>query len=166
MRIFRFKKSTEVIANWPFWIIYSLAAGIVAIIIVSLANASVEEAARIPQGLEDLVLASRFYNSEGCFAYKDDVGRVHAKVIDISKFTQENMDKCFPSSDTKHAFSLSLFKFLPEGIPSPPEPIGPINTFNWGKGDFETKRINEHVLVFSGGSINKGNLMIEIKNVE
>ena len=168
MKIFSFKKSTEVIANWIFWIFFAVAVGGVGIIIVKIANVSVEEASRIPPDLEDeLILASRFYNSEKCFVYQDEVGRVHTKVIDASKFIQANMDKCFSESDVKYAFLLKLEQPLPPGVYGPIWTFGtePIKTFNW-PGGFAEKGIIEDVFVMYGNVKYEGNLRIEIKNVE
>lgn len=166
MKIFSFKKSTEVIANWIFWIFFAVAVGVVGIIIVKIANVSVEEASRIPPDLEDeLILASRFYNSEKCFVYQDEVGRVHTKVIDASKFIQANMDKCFSESDVKYAYSLLL------RIPDLDEPpihtfeLGPIKTFNYISGGYIHKEIIEDVFVMYENVKYEGNLRIEIKNV-
>ena len=100
MKIFSSKKGTDVIENWIFWILFALAVGVVGIIIYNTANANVAEASKIPEDLEDeLILASRFYNSKDCFAYQDELGRVYTKVINSSEFTQKNMDKCFPKGD-------------------------------------------------------------------
>lgn len=171
MKIFSFKKGTEVIANWPFWIIFALAVGAVGLIIYSIANANVAEASKIPEGLEDkLILASRFYNSEKCFAYQDEVGRVHTKVINSSEFTQENLDKCFPEGDirnkVKYAYLLTLEQPF-QGI----DPIWtfntlPIKTFNYAEEGYAQKAISEDVLVFYEGKKYNGKLRIKIKNVE
>lgn len=165
MKILNFKKGTEVISNWPFWILFAIVAGVVALVLVNIANVNVEEASRIPPDLEDeLLLASRFYNSEECFVYQDDVGRVYPKVIDASKFTQENMDKCFPESDVNYAFSLAL------RVPALDEPpihtfeLGPLNTHKWAEGT-ETRGIIENIFVFYDGEKYSGKLAIQIKNV-
>ena len=171
MKIFSFKKGTEVIANWLFWIIFALAVGVVGIIIYSIANANVAEASKIPKDIEDeLILPSRFYNSEKCFAYQDDVGRVYPKVINSSEFTRENMDKCFPKGDiwnkVKYAYLLTLEQPF-KGI----GPIWtfntlPIKTFNYPEEGYPQKAISEDVFVFYGDKKYNGKLRIKIKNVE
>lgn len=166
MRILYFKKGQGVISNWPFWIMFTVAVGAVGIIIVKIANVNIAEASRIPEDLEDmLVLIPRFYNSEECFAYQDDVGRVHSKSIDQNKFTQANMDKCFPQSDVRYAFSLVLSIPRPRAAgPGTSIVLGPVNTFNWG-GGFADKEIIEDVLIFADGNKYDGTLKIGIKNV-
>ena len=132
MKIFKFKKSTEVIEHWPFWILFSIVISIIGIVLFKLSGVSVEDASKIPEGLEDeIILASRFYNSADCFVYIDDVNAHHPGVIDRAKFTQNNLNNCFPQSDVSYAFSLLLLKYLPPGIAGPPEPIGPFKTSNW-----------------------------------
>ena len=87
MRIFNSKKSTEVVSNWPFWLIFVVAIGFMIIIVVKTGNVSVAEASRIPPSLEDeVLLAPRFYNLGECFAYVDESGRVHSKIIDHENF--------------------------------------------------------------------------------
>lgn len=166
MKIFHIKKATEIISNWPYWMFYAVAVGLVALVIVKMANINVAEASRIPDDLEDeLVLIPKFYNSEDCFVYKDDVGRVNTKVIDSKKFTQENLDKCFPSSNIKYAFSLSLEqKLVGEG---PIWRFGTelVNTFNW-RGGFPTKEIIEDVFVMHGDIKYNGILRIGIQDVQ
>jgi len=151
-------------SNWPFWIAFTMAVAGVGLAIVKIANVNVEDAAKIPYGVEDeLILASRFYNSEDCFAYEDEVGRVYSKSVDVSKFRQDNMEECFSRSRIKYAFSLSLKVF---DFSDPPviSELGPIHTFGW-TGERASKVIIEDVLVFQGGIKYKGKLTIAIKNV-
>lgn len=166
MKIFNYKKASFV-DEWGPWIFFIIAVGVVGIIIVKLANVNVSSGTNIPEGLEDeLVLAARFYNSEDCFAYVDDVGRVHPKVIDVNKFTQENMNKCFPQGEVKYAFSLSLSVPRPRTSgPGPPLVLGPINTFNWWPG-FERNVVLEDIFIILDGNKIAGNLKINIKNVK
>lgn len=42
--------------------------------------------------IETKLLTSRYLNSENCLAYKNE--RVNAGIIDLSKFNDENLDKC------------------------------------------------------------------------
>ena len=70
MKIFNSKKSTEVISDFPFYMLFAIFLGVLTLILVKLGNVSVAEASKIPEDLEDqFTLASRFYNSEECFAY-------------------------------------------------------------------------------------------------
>ena len=168
MKMFNFKKGLSAISYLIFWMFFNVAVVIVVIIILQIANLSVEMASRIPPDLEDeLILASRFYNSEKCFAYQDEVGRVYTKVIVKSKFNEANLNICFPESDVKYSFSLTLSE-VPTSINFGPLPaIDTIKTFNWGEIGFAAKAVNEDVLIFSDNNqITQGSLRIEIKNVE
>ena len=166
MKIFNLKNGTAVISSWPFWIFYAIAVGIAVMVIVNLAKVSVEEASKIPPGLEDeLILASRFYNSEKCFAYQDKFERVHTKVIDKRKFIPEKMNVCFPESDVKYAFSVSLEKSIPQGEQGVEQLFDPIQTSNWVESGYVTKLVEE-VLIFDDDIITRGTLIIEIKNVK
>ena len=110
MKIYRSKRGTEVISNWPFWIMFAMAVGAVVIIIVKIGNVNVAEAAKILPDLEELILVSRFYNSEKCLAYQDDIGRVYTHVLDVTKFNDAQMEKCFPEPEGgryTHSFSLT-----------------------------------------------------------
>lgn len=170
MKIFYFKKATEVMANWLFWICFTIAVGAVALILVHISGVNVAEAAKIQPKVEDeLVLIPRFYNSEHCFAYKGEIGKVigvHTRVIGPSKFTQTNLDnKCFLISNVKYAFSLSLEVLNFDDPPSVILNLGPINTFNWIEGGFAPKKITEDVFVLYNDVKYEGKLIIEIKNV-
>jgi hypothetical protein len=165
MKIFSHKKSQGALSNYPFWICFTIAIGIVSLIIVKIANVGVDEASRIPKDVEDKIsLIPRFYSSGDCFAYTDDVGRVHARVIDANEFENVNMGNCFQRSDVRYAFSISLEVL---GVVNK----GPINTFNW-EGGPASKEIKEDVIVFDrimvGGELEdklyQGKLIIGIKD--
>ena len=161
-----YKKSQEAMSNWPFWIAFTMAVAGVGLAIVKIANVNVEDAAKIPYGVEDeLILASRFYNSEDCFAYEDEMERVHMGVIDSSKFQENNMETCFSRSNVNYAFSLSLQ--IPDLGERPQHTfeLGPIKTFNWEKG-FAEKEIIEDVFVLHDDTKYQGKLIIKIKNVQ
>jgi hypothetical protein len=161
MKIFNFKKAQGVISNWPFWIMFGIAVAVVALILVNIANVNIADVSTVPEGLEDeIVLISRFYNSEDCFAYEDEMERVHMGVIDSSKFEENNMEKCFPRSSVNYAFSLSLEITQPHTFNK-----GPIKTFNWEKG-FAEKEIIEDVFVLHDDTKYQGELIIKIKNVQ
>jgi hypothetical protein len=146
-------------SNWMIWMIFVIAVGVTSIAVASIGNYFVANAAKIPRGVEDeMILIPRFYNSENCFAYKDEVGRVHMHVIDLNKFKQENMQKCFLESDINYAFSLSL------EVSEINLKLGPINTFNWVEG-FTPKEIEERVIVLKDNLRYGAKLKIGIKNV-
>ncbi len=166
MKIFNSKKSTEVVSNWPFWMIFVVAIGFMIIIIVKTGNVSVAEASRIPPSLEDeVLLASRFYNLGECFAYVDESGRVHSKIIDQEKFTKETLDSCYAPSNANYAFQLVL---EPPFVEIGPKvfPLSQIQTYNWISGKFENTRIEDNVMVIFNNNNYEGKLTIKIQNVQ
>ena len=166
MKILNSKKSTEVISNWPFWMIFVVVIGFMIIILVKIGNISVAEASRIPPSLEDeVLLASRFYNSGECFAYVDESGRVHTNTIELEKFTKENLDICYPPTNVNYAFQLLL---EPPAVPVGPVifPAKQIQTFNWINGKFEDKRIEEDIAVRVFNNFHTAKLTIKIQNVQ
>jgi len=166
MRIFNSKKSTEVVSNWPFWMIFVVAIGFMVIIIIRIGNISVAEASRIPHSLEDeVLLASRFYNLGECFAYVDESGRVHSKTIDQKKFTKETLDSCYAPSNAIYAFQLVLEPPFVE-IGPPVFPASQIQTYNWIPGKFENTRIEDNVMVVFNDNNYNGKLTIKIQNVQ
>lgn len=152
------KKGTEIIADLPWFIAFVFILGITSSVFYVVIFQRISEAAEIQEDVEELILASRFYSSENCFAYEDEAGKVHDKTIDLSKFNQEQMIKCFPKSNVAYAFSLSL--------EIPGFDIDPIRTFNW-VGTYATKEIIEIVKVMDGNKeIPSTDLRIKIKNVK
>src|SRR3989344_4492949 len=56
----------------------------------------VTDIADIPKDLEMDIFIQRFLNNPECFAYEDrEISRVYPGVIDLEKFKQENLDKCY-----------------------------------------------------------------------
>ena len=49
--------------------------------------------------LESDILSSRIVDAPECLAYEDGLGRVHPGVIDISKFTEDQIKKCLDLKD-------------------------------------------------------------------
>lgn len=174
MKIFNLKKALEFITEWPFWILFIFFVGGGGLLIFKMANTAVVEASVIPPELEDeIILASRFYNSEDCFAYEGlingvtGVSSVHQGVIDSNKFNSVVMGLCYPPSDVNYAFSLTLnAPDAPEINPDAEDPheLGPVNTYNWDQG-YESKEITEDVLVLVDGVLYNAELTIGIKNV-
>ena len=72
----------------------------------------------VPQELRAELISLRFVNTPECFTYQDETtGRVFAGVIDLQKFTQERMDKCYRTEPEKgfkdYNFGLELEGYTP-----------------------------------------------------
>ena len=111
----------------------------------------------IPPDLENHLLTQRFLNSPLCFTYQDeDTNRFYPGVIDLTKFNQDNLNKCYNAEDTKvKAYRLTL-DYNNEKIT--------INTKNWE--GFLKKAQTEHVFVYDEGETQRAELLIEMQNVK
>jgi len=79
-----------------FYIIFGFFLTLTILTIVFIVPKKNAEIAQIPIGLENYLLTQRFLNSPICFAYQDEVtGHIKQKVIDIKKFTQDNLRNCY-----------------------------------------------------------------------
>lgn len=57
----------------------------------------------VPPKLRVELISLRFVNAPDCFAYQDEItGRVYPGVIDLSKFNEGRMDRCYQSKSTKN----------------------------------------------------------------
>lgn len=158
MRLFKNKNATIVTSSYIYWMFYIVAVGVALIVITSLGNYYTTKSAEIPKGIEELILIQRFLNSDECFVHKDEHGIIDPIVsIDLNKFNKENMKICFPESDIKYAFSLSL-ESLEINLNS-----DPVNTFNWVQG-FGSRELIEDVFILKDGIKYDAKLKIRIKN--
>ncbi len=67
----------------------------------------------VPEELRAELISLRFVNAPECFTYQDSVtGRVFPGTIDVNKFTQERLDKCYRTATEKgfkdYNFALEL----------------------------------------------------------
>lgn len=160
------KKALSAISNMPFLMAFVVAIGVATAFLTWTGYEAVEEASIIPNDLEDIIiLIPRFYNSPDCFAYVDDVGRVHPGIIDPDKFTKDILnEKCFPPSYVNYAFRMSLKEDFENG----PKIIDfdSIETFNWDQSKLVDKEIAQNVPFFFNDRLYDGILTIKIKDVE
>jgi hypothetical protein len=109
----------------------------------------------IPYNVETTALVNRFLNSEDCFAYQDsETGRVYPGIIDIEKFNEERIGKCYYTKN----YNLKSFKMTlkTEGIEEKT-----ILTTNWGSSMLS--QVSQYVLVYDDGKISKANLLIAVQ---
>ena len=115
---------------------------------------------KIPINTETTVLINRFLNSPDCFAYVDEeTGRAYPGIIDIKKFNDEQIKKCYSATDDK-SYS---FRFE---LQSTNIDFKDYSTPNWGARRFN--KISQYVLVYYGKtiygeSIYSGTLLISIQ---
>ena len=160
LKLFRNKKaeSDEISGSkMIFYLIFSFLAAIVFMIIVYLARSNRMEIANIPSGLENYIITQRFLISPLCFAFQDaDSKRVYPWVLDLKKFNEENLNKCYSASDTKlKAYRLTLAYGTEKKT---------ISTKNWE--GFLKKGETKQVFVNNEGRIIKGELFVEMQDAK
>jgi hypothetical protein len=168
MKIYKSKKGVETITELIPWILFLMALAGVGIFLGKMTYSSIADASKIHPDLEDeTLIMGRFFNSGDCFAYTDDAGRVHSKLIDASKFKQDVLDNtCFPDNNVNFAYHLSLESPLFGEGPIFTFGTVPISTFNWHSGGFENKLIVEKVAVLFNEKVFNGELTIKVKNAQ
>ena len=111
MRLSRNKKAQEVLAWEAFYIgLAGVALSIIVLtLVIFMANYKGSLTAT-PPVLESALLSSRFLSSPDCFIYQDPISeRVDIRLIDLSRFTNENIAGCYQSQTTKdYQFQLKL----------------------------------------------------------
>ena len=157
------KKGTES-QMWPvdtemWWLILCIALGVVAIFFVFIISKAGAEQAKINENLEALNLMKRFFESPNCFAY--DRGGIASGVIDAEKFNEERLSSCYKINENLFpAFRITLISESAKISKS-------IKTKNWNENrEAEEKKSPRDVLIYSGGKINNGAMLIEIQNLQ
>ena len=139
-----------------FYIIFAIVAALTFLLIVYMVSTDKSKIAVIRPGLEDYLLIQRFLLSSNCFVYQDDSGRVHPWTIDLEKFNENNLNKCYFAENTNvKAFRLTLsygtFKST-------------LSTKNWE--GFIKMAETKKVYVYDNGQIKQGELFIEVQDVK
>ena len=140
-----------------FYIITGVAIGFVAIFFVISMSKYSSTQATIPSGIEKDFLIERFLKSEKCFVSSKFFGA--RNIIDVSKFTQESIDNCYPYSKEKiPAFQLQL-------ISGDLMFDKRIKTFNWNDNrDISERKPPRTLFVDSNSKTSNGVMIIEIQN--
>lgn len=117
---------------------------------------------KVPDQLRAELISLRFVNAPECFTYQDQAtGRVFAGVIDLQKFTQEQMNKCYRTEPEKgfkdFNFALELEGFTPT-VDGQKKLLRTNNFFN--KVDFT---LYKQVLVRNGDRFEPTRLIIYVQ---
>lgn len=111
------------------------------------------EISKIPEGLEDYLLAQRFFSSKSCFTYLEG-RRLYPSIIDINKFNQATLDSCYSESDSGiKAFRLTLDYNNEKKV---------LSTKNWQ--GFLKRASTETIFVYDNDKIYEGKILIEIQD--
>lgn len=101
-------------ANLPEMVLYYMVAGMLLAIFIlgfaSIVTGWQTQVAHYPEEFKGESIAMRFTQNPDCFAYEDAAsGRVYQGVIDLSKFTEKQLNSCyFTGEDGKEYFQFEL----------------------------------------------------------
>lgn len=116
----------------------------------------------VPPELKAELISLRFVNTPECFTYQDPTtGRVFAGVIDLQKFSQQQLDKCYRTEPEKgftdFNFALELEGYTPI-VDGEKKLLRTNNFFN--KVDFT---LYKEVLVRNGNTIEPTRLIVSVQ---
>ena len=117
---------------------------------------------KVPDQLRAELISLRFVNTPECFTYQDETtGRIFAGVIDLQKFTQQQMNKCYRTEPDKgfkdYNFALELEGYTPT-LDGKKKLLTSNNFFN--KVDFT---LYKQVLVRNGERFEPTRLVIHVQ---
>ena len=126
-------------------------------IVVYLVSSDKSIISRIPSDIENYLTIQRFFSSPECFAlYDQSIGRSYPFVIDINKFNQLSLNRCYDAENTLvKAFRLTL-KYADQQIT--------INTKNW-QGFIKKSEIKQ-VFASNNGKTDRAELYIEVQDAK
>ncbi len=135
---------------------------------ISIADTTISQGIKGQPSAEQNILTYRILNTPSCFSYVDkDIEQVDAGLIDLSKFTQEQLDKCYvvaPSMTKKDCFKLSLYDFRFEEK----RLISELQTKNFALCHAE-KTLMKYprlVRIYDNGDVRRGILFFESQKVK
>ena len=116
----------------------------------------------VPQELRAELISLRFVNTPECFTYQDPItGRIFPGIIDVNKFTQERLDKCYHTETEKgfkdYNFALELEGYAPI-VDGEKKMLRTNNFFN--KVDFT---LYKKVYVRAGNSLEPTRMVIQVQ---
>ena len=137
-----------------FYIIFGFLVAIVFLFIAFLVPTKSSEISQIPAGMENYVLTQRFLNS--CFAMHDENADRFYPIIDLVKFNQENLDKCYNINGANvKAYRLTLKYGTEPKI---------LTTKNWE--GFLTQRETNYIFINENGKISRAAILVETQDVK
>lgn len=151
------KKSDISARKIIFYAVFGFVAIVVFFLIVWLTGSKSLEISKIPPGIENYLTSQRFLNSPSCFAFQDEnTKRTYLWSIDLRKFNQETLNKCYNAEDTKvNAYRLTM-TYENQKIT--------LNTKNWE--GFLKKAETKHVSIYDEGKTKRGELFIETQDAK
>ena len=113
------KKAQSVVAGkLPFFVIMGIAFVIMAIFLVYFIGSFNSNLLKVSPELNDAIHTYRFLNNPNCLAYQDGfTGRTDVGLVDLRKFTDEQMAKCYDTElSTDSHFLIKLENSSKNGV--------------------------------------------------
>src|SRR3989344_1588865 len=118
------------------------------LLLLYIITVEITNVAEIPGGLESYIFIQRFLNSPDCFAYQEkDTLRIYPGIIDLERFAQENLDKCYKIESYMYApgFKLTIND----------------KTIQSSNFEFSKQKTARNILIFKEGKFENAKLYIE-----
>lgn len=85
-----------------YWMIAGVVITMIALAVGGIMAGYLNSLTSVPPKLQAEALAYRFLHSADCLAYQDaETGRVYSNVIDVNKFTDEQLASCYTTASRK-----------------------------------------------------------------
>lgn len=137
-----------------YYIIFGFVLTAFFIIFAMIMKAHINDTVKIPEALETNVIALRFFTN--CFNYVDsDLGRAYPFTVDIAKFNQYFMDRCYnvPKDHKEHSFELILVYYVENTVKDKT-----LKSANYHKT--LTKAFTRSVRVYDSGKVYDGKMKV------
>lgn len=102
MQIKSKKGQFEVARKSIYWLLAGVVITIVILAFALIMSSYQNKLVEVPPKLRAELLSLRFMNTPECFTYQDPVtGKIFPGIIDLNKYTQERLDKCYRTEKEK-----------------------------------------------------------------
>lgn len=143
----------EIGGKFPFIIMFALLITFLFLMFGIVIAVNNNQLTAVPPKLNAELIALRFGNVEECFAFKDpESGRIFSGTIDLSKFNEDELNKCYSAGIKYFQFRLNLPKSEKE-----------ITTNKYYFHDKDKLTMRKEVLVKDGEELVKDQLVIFVQ---
>ena len=157
--IFRMNKKAQfgVARKTVYWTIIAVVITMIVIFFAFLLANYKNRLSEVPKELQAELISLRFVNAPECFAYQEpSTGRILHSVIDIDKFTEEQMNQCYSTAGSGGIKTFNFRLSLVNGG----EGVFTDKYYHYDRPDFS---IIKEVLVKRGSDLQKDQLMVYIQ---
>lgn len=140
-----------------YWLIAGVLVTIIVAIVIFTFSSYKNKLTYVPPPLPVEFLALRFTNIPECFAYVDkNTGQIYANSIDITKFNQEVLNRCYATEPEK---GIKTFNFRLKLASSDQELL----TNNYFHDDSPDLSMEKTILMFKDGKFQRDTLTIYVQ---